>query len=79
VACPECSNLVSLLSDYIDGRLSTNVCAQLERHLAGCSDCTAFVDSFKSTVALLHSLTEDDLPPALRLRLKAFLDEQSKC
>jgi anti-sigma factor RsiW len=68
---------VALLSDYIDGRLPADVCRELEQHLTGCSDCTTFVGSFRSTVTLLKSLNEDDLPEELRMRLKAFLDSRS--
>ncbi len=74
----DCPRLVSLLSDYIDGRLPADVRQELEQHLSGCSDCTAFVGTFRSTVALLHSLSEDDLPEELRVRLKAFLDDRAR-
>jgi anti-sigma factor RsiW len=74
---PPCSRIVSLLSDYVDGRLPADVRRDLEQHLSGCSDCTTFVGTFRSTVTLLQSLNEDDLPEELRLRLKAFLDERS--
>ena len=72
----DCSRIVALLSDYLDGRLPGDVRSDLEHHLGGCSQCAAFVDTFKSTVTLLQSLTEDDLPEELRLRLKAFLDDR---
>lgn len=75
---PACPRLASLLSDYIEGRLPDNVRTELERHLEGCTECTAFVGTFKSTVSLLQSLNEDDLPEELRLRLKAFLDDRCK-
>jgi anti-sigma factor RsiW len=73
---PECPRIVSLLSDYLDGRLPADVRRDLEQHLGGCSECATFVDSFRSTVTLLQSLTDDDLPEELRLRLKAFLDDR---
>ena len=73
---PGCSRIVSLLSDYIDGRLPEDVRRDLEQHLSGCSECTSFVGTFRSTVALLQSLNEQDLPEELRLRLKAFLDDR---
>ena len=73
----DCPRLVSLLSDYIDGRLPADVRNDLEQHLSGCSECTTFVGTFRSTVALLQSLKEDELPEELRLRLKAFLDDRS--
>ena len=72
----DCPRLVSLLSDYIDGRLPADVRSDLEQHLSGCSECTSFVGTFRSTVALLQSLREEDLPEELRLRLKAFLDDR---
>jgi anti-sigma factor RsiW len=75
---PPCSRLLSLLSDYLDNRLPADVRAELEHHLGGCSDCTAFVGTFRSTVSLLQSLTDDDLPEELRLRLRAFLDDRCK-
>jgi anti-sigma factor RsiW len=67
---------VSLLSDYVDDRLPADVRQDLEQHLSGCSACTAFMGTFRSTVSLLKSLNEDDLPEELRVRLKAFLDER---
>ncbi len=75
---PDCSRLISLLSDYLDGRLPSDVRADLEQHLSGCSECTAFVATFRSTVSLLQSLSENDLPEELRLRLRAFIDDRSK-
>jgi anti-sigma factor RsiW len=74
-----CPRLVSLLSDYLDGRLPEAVRAELDQHLSGCSECTAFVGTFRTTVSLLHSLEESDLPEELRLRLRAFLDDHSNC
>jgi anti-sigma factor RsiW len=74
-----CSHLLSLLTDYLDGRLPEDLRTELEQHLSGCSDCTTFVSTYRSTVSLLQSLDEDDLPPELRLRLRAFLDDHSKC
>jgi anti-sigma factor RsiW len=73
---PDCPRIVSLLSDYIDGRLPADVRSDLEQHLSGCSECTTFVGTFRSTVTLLQSLNEEDLPDELRLRLKAFLDDR---
>ena len=75
----DCPRIVALLSDYLDGRLPSDVRADLDRHLAGCSECTAFVGTFRSTLNLLQSLEENDLPEELRLRLRAFLDDHSKC
>ena len=74
---PSCARIVALLSEYLDGRLPADAARDLEAHLGGCSECASFVQSFRSTVTLLRSLTDDDLPEELRVRLKAFLDDRS--
>ena len=74
---PECPRVVALLSEYLEDRLPPDVRRGLEQHLGGCGECAAFVESFRSTVSLLQSLTDEDLPDELRIRLKAFLDDRS--
>lgn len=75
---PSCSRIVDLLSDYLEGRLPADVKADLERHVSDCSECTTFVGTFRSTLSLLQSLRDEDLPEDLRVRLKAFLDDRCK-
>jgi anti-sigma factor RsiW len=75
---PKCPEVVALLVDYLEGRLPADTRSDLERHLAGCASCEAYVASYRSTVDLLHSLGENDLPPELHLRLRAFLDERGR-
>ena len=74
---PSCSQIVALLVDYVEGRLAEERRTQLERHLAGCGSCAAALNTYRSTVSLLGSLTEDDLPDELRMRLRAFLDREN--
>ena len=70
----DCSRLMELLAEYLDGRLPPERRAELEQHLSGCPECVGFVRTFRSTVSLLQSLSEDDLPEELRVRLRSFLD-----
>jgi anti-sigma factor (TIGR02949 family) len=70
-----CDDLVRLLADFLDGRLPPEVHASLEAHLAACPDCLAQLHTYRSTIDLLHSVTEEDLPPDLRLTLKSFVEE----
>ena len=69
-----CSQVVALLLDYLEGQLPPDTHAELDRHLARCPACVAQVQSYTSTLSLLHSLGEQDLPAELRLTLRAFLD-----
>ena len=69
-----CTDLVALLADFVEGRLPPLVHASLERHLSACPRCVAQLKTYQSTLSLLRSIKEEDLPPELRCTLKAFLD-----
>jgi len=75
---PNCPEVIGLLLDYLEGRLPDPTRLALEEHLAGCRSCEAYVASYRSTVNLLGSLTEDELPPELHIRLRAFLDRRDR-
>jgi anti-sigma factor RsiW len=75
---PHCPEVIALLADYLEGRLPEETRLDLQRHLSGCPACEAYVASYRSTVNLLHSLSEEDLPPELNLRLRAFLDKRGR-
>jgi anti-sigma factor RsiW len=65
---------VSLLADFVEHNLPPEVHAQLEQHLAKCPRCVTQLKTYQSTVSLLRSIREDDLPSELRGTLKAFVD-----
>lgn len=65
-----CEGLLESLSAYIDGDLPPELCAELEKHLAGCNDCTVVLNTTKRTIDLVHSpLEKPDLPEDVRERL----------
>ena len=68
-----CTDLVGLLADFVEHHLPPAVHADLEKHLARCPRCIAQLKTYQSTVSLLRSIHEEDLPPELRCTLKAFL------
>ena len=69
-----CGSVVKLLADYLERQLPPSLREELERHMADCPRCVAQLRTYESTVSLLRSLREDDLPPELRLTLKSFID-----
>ena len=69
-----CHNLVSLLADFVERQLPSEVHAELEKHLAKCPQCVTQVKTYASTVSLLRTIKEEDLPAELRWTLKAFVD-----
>ena len=70
----KCKDLVGLLADFVEHQLPPGVHESLERHLAACPRCVAQLKTYQSTVSLLHTIRDEDLPPELRCTLKAFLD-----
>jgi anti-sigma factor RsiW len=72
-----CTDLVALLADFVEKRLPPDAHAELERHLAACPRCVAQLKTYQSTVTLLRTIHEEDLPSELRCTLKAFIDRNS--
>jgi anti-sigma factor RsiW len=73
----KCCNVVRLLADYLEHQLPPAIQRELEYHLQRCPRCVAQLHTYQSTVSLLRSLREEELPSELRLTLKAFID--AKC
>ena len=73
-----CKDLVGLLADFVEHQLPPHVHASLERHLAACPRCMAQLKTYESTVCLLRTIRDDDLPPELRCTLKSFLDRNCR-
>jgi RNA polymerase sigma-70 factor (ECF subfamily) len=48
-----CKKLFAGLSDYLDGVMDDASCAALEKHMAGCKPCEAFLADLRNTVQQL--------------------------
>jgi len=72
-----CGSVVKLLADYLERQLSPSLRQELEAHLDKCPRCVSQLRTYESTVSLLRSLRDEELPPELRLTLKSFID--AKC
>jgi anti-sigma factor (TIGR02949 family) len=69
----KCDDIVRLLAEFLEGQLPPDVHAGLERHLSTCPRCVAQLRTYRSTLSLLRSVSEEDLPPELRMTLKSFV------
>jgi anti-sigma factor RsiW len=58
-----CRELVELVTDYLEGALSSSELARFERHLDFCMDCRDHVEQLRTTVALAGRVREFDLSP----------------
>jgi anti-sigma factor RsiW len=58
-----CRELVELVTDYLEGTLSTAELQRFERHIAGCDNCTRYLAQLRQTIRITGTITTDDLSP----------------
>ena len=78
---PQCKQLLGSLSEYIDGDLQAELCAEIEEHLKDCDNCRVVVNTLRKTVEIYeHTVSPAELPKGVRERLfyKLQLDEYLK-
>ena len=65
-----CHNLLSSLSEYVDGELSEALCEEIETHMVGCEDCQIVINTLQKTVYLYQKTGDPpEIPPEVRKRL----------
>ena len=69
-----CREMLDNLTAYVDGELAEALCAEIDRHLAECTDCHVVVDSLQRTISLYHAMPQPDLPESVRIRLYKTLN-----
>jgi anti-sigma factor RsiW len=76
VAGLSCSEVLAVLSDYVDGDLAPAPRAQVEAHLRGCAACARFGGEFSATVRALRAglLGATPLPADARERIRRAID-----
>lgn len=71
----KCRHLLGSLSEFVDGTLEDELCAEIQRHMEGCDNCRIVVDSLKKTIYLYQVAQEPAVVPAeVRERLYKRLD-----
>ncbi len=77
VHTPQCKQLLGNLSDYIDGDLQAELCAEIDEHLKNCENCRIVVNTLRKTVEIYEQTSlKSELPVAVRERLFVRLDLQ---
>ena len=71
-----CHDMLGDLSDYLDGEASDELCAEIERHMAGCDKCRIVVDTLGKTIFLYRELPRPEMSEDARRRLYQSLDLQ---
>lgn len=64
-----CQEMVELVTDYLEGRLSRSQRRRFEAHLADCENCTEYLHQMRATIRLTGSLGAEDLTAQMREEL----------
>ncbi len=73
-----CREITDLLLDYLTGELDPGTASAFEDHLRLCSDCVAFLNTYKKTVQVTRSLRYKNIPAELERRVRQFLQQRSQ-
>jgi len=64
-----CRELVELVTDYFEGKLSRSDRRRFDRHIGGCDQCTVYLEQMRLVIDATGQLSEDDLEPEARAEL----------
>jgi len=70
-----CRELVELVTDYLEGRLSAADRERFDAHIAGCDACTAYLEQMRQTLAALGRIPEESISPQAREELLVTFGE----
>ena len=73
-----CQEVVELVTEYLEGALSSDDAALFEQHLNFCDGCDWYVDQLRTTVATLGRIEEEGVPAATRARLLAAFRDRGR-
>jgi anti-sigma factor RsiW len=70
-----CRELVNVITDYLEGKLSETDRGRFEAHLEECPYCRNYLEQMRETISALGGLCDDSLSAGTRERLlEAFRD-----
>ena len=64
-----CKELVELITEYLEGTLPRRFRKRVEKHLAACDGCTAYVEQMRFIIAASGRLTEESLSEPMKAEL----------
>jgi len=74
-----CPDVLNLLSRHLEGEIAPETCAEMERHVAGCSLCRSACDSLRETLDLCRTSPPPDVPEpvkeSIRRGIRALLEQ----
>ncbi len=65
----DCNELVELITDYLEGRLSVEEHERFEEHLEECLYCRIYLDQMRQVIRTVGKLREKHIAPEARQQL----------
>ncbi|HVB55574.1 MAG TPA: zf-HC2 domain-containing protein [Candidatus Acidoferrales bacterium] len=75
MAMMDCKEVLSNLSNYVDGDVSAELRAALEEHLAKCRRCRVVFDTTDKALKIVLDVEPFEVPLAVSARLYTRLEE----
>ncbi len=72
----KCKDVIRELSDYLDGEITAEMVAEVERHMQHCDDCRLVVDTTRKTISLYCNQEPAPLPDEVHERLHQALEKR---
>ena len=73
-----CNEVVELVTEYLEGAMTSEERTALELHLHYCDGCASFLDQIRETAALARELTPERLSDELTAALRLAFDELAR-
>ena len=73
-----CKQITDLVANYLNDNLAPRVKRQFVEHLKICPDCVAFLNTYRKTIAVGHSLGAENMPENVRRNILGFLRSRAR-
>jgi RNA polymerase sigma-70 factor (ECF subfamily) len=74
-----CPDILPILSQYLEGDIGSEKCAEMDQHVAACPRCRTRCDSLRSTLALCRTSANDGIvPPEVQDAVRKALRELTR-
>jgi hypothetical protein len=68
-----CKDMYRHMCENLDNELDSAACREIRKHIEGCVNCSAMLDSLKKTVFLYKNYPVPEIPAAARQELFAVI------
>jgi RNA polymerase sigma-70 factor, ECF subfamily len=70
-----CGEIGTTFSRYLEGEIGPEACAAMQRHVDGCTSCSAVCEGLRRTVSLCRKAGASPLPDELQMRIRRALEK----